>query len=104
MRALPEDLRAAVEARSELGGEYDGAVVRSLADRLDRELEDRADRRRSAILREAVTIVVALGSIGFGVLFAAASDGLGPTGATLATVVAWVAIVVINVVHARRRA
>ena len=103
MKTLSEDLHAAVGARSELGDDYDAAVLRSLAEQLDRELEARAERRRSAIVRELVTIVVALGSIGFGVLFAAASGGLGSSGATIATIVAWVAIAVINVAYARAR-
>jgi hypothetical protein len=33
----------------------------------------------------------------------AAADGLGEAGATAATIVAWVAIALINVVHARGR-
>lgn len=96
----PEELRAAAATRSELGGDYDEVVLRSLAERLDGELDR---RRRSTAVREAVTICIALGSIGFGVLFAAAADGLGETGATLATITAWVCIVVINVAHARSR-
>jgi hypothetical protein len=104
----PEELHAAAATRSELGGEYDEAIVRSLAARLDGEIDERIDRRlphhrRSTALREAVTIFIALGSIGFGVLFAAAAGGLGETGATLATITAWICIVVINVVHARSR-
>jgi hypothetical protein len=106
--AVADHLRAAAAARSELGGDYDDAVLRSLAERLGRELDARLDDRlprrgRPALARDAVTIVVALGSIGLGVLVAAAADGLGETGATLATIVAWVAIAVINVVHARAR-
>ena len=60
-------------------------------------------RNRSGSLREAVTVVIALGSIGLGVLVAAASHALGELGATLATIVAWICIVIINVVHARSR-
>jgi hypothetical protein len=100
--ALAEEVHAAAAARSELGGDYDRAVLRSLAERLEAELEAGDRRRRTAALREAVTIVIALGSIGFGVLFVAAADGLGSSGATFATVVAWVAIAVVNVAHARR--
>ena len=100
---LREEVHAAAAARSELGDDYDRAVLRSLAERLEAELDAGDRRRRTAALREAVTIVIALGSIGFGVLFVAAADGLGSTGATVATVVAWVAIAAINVAHARRR-
>ena len=100
---LAEDVHAAAAARSELGAGYDGAVLRSLSDRLETELDARDRQRRGAALREAVTVVIALGSIGMGVLFAAATDGLGSSGATIATIVAWVAIAAINVAHARRR-
>ena len=61
------------------------------------------DARRTAVLRDAVTVVIALGSIGLGVLVGAAADGLGETGATAATIVAWVAIALINVVARARR-
>ena len=103
MTRLAEDVHATVAARSELGDEYDPAVARSLTERLEAELESRDRLRRASVLREVVTVVIALGSIGLGVLFAAASDGLGSSGATVATIVAWVAIAVINVAHARRR-
>jgi hypothetical protein len=103
MTGLADDVHATVAARSELGDDYDRAVARSLAERLDAELAARDRERRATVLRELVTVVVALGSIGLGVLFAAASDGLGSSGATVATIVAWVAIAVINVAHARRR-
>jgi hypothetical protein len=52
---------------------------------------------------DIVTVVIALGSIGLGVLVGAAADGLGETGATAATIVAWVAIALINLAHAKRR-
>ena len=103
MKRLAEELRATAAARSELGEDYDGAVVRSLVERLDAEIDARDRQRRTTVLRDAVTVVIALGSIGLGVLVGAAADGLGEAGATLATIVAWIAIAVINVAHARRR-
>ena len=103
MSALAEELRATAAARSELGDDYDRAVLHSLAERLEAELEARDRQRRTVLLRDAVTVVIALGSIGLGVLVGAAADGLGEAGATAATVVAWVAIALINVVHARGR-
>jgi len=105
---LAEDMEAAVSARSELGDDYDAALLRSFVERLDAEIDERLDRRlpshdRASAFRDAVTVVIALGSIGFGVLFVAAADALGSTGATVATIVAWIAILLINVVHARGR-
>jgi hypothetical protein len=52
--------------------------------------------------RDVVMLFVALGSIGMGVLVTANADGLGHLGGTLATVVAWIAIGVVNVAHALR--
>ena len=100
---VADEVRATVAAGAELGDDYDRALLRSFADRLDAELDARDERRRTALLRDAVTIVIALGSTGFGVLFAAASDGLGATGATIATIVVWLTIGVVNVAHARSR-
>jgi hypothetical protein len=97
MPSATEDLHAAAETRRELGPHYDEAVLLSLAERLEHR------RRHSTSVREAVTVVIALGSIGLGVLVAAASHALGELGATLATIVAWICIVIINVVHARAR-
>jgi hypothetical protein len=104
MRPLAEELHATAAARSELGDDYDRAVVHALAERLEAELEARDRGRRTAVLRDVVTVVIALGSIGLGILVGAAADGLGEAGATAATIVAWVAIALINVVHARNRA
>ncbi len=89
-----EELHAAAETRRELGRDYDEAILLSLAERLE---------RRPNVWRDSVTVVIALGSIGLGVLVAAAAHNLGELGATFATIVAWVCIAVINVVHARSR-
>jgi uncharacterized membrane protein YqjE len=103
MRPLEEELHTTAAARAELGDDYDRAVVRSPAARLEAELEARDRGRRLALMGDVVTVVIALGSIGLGVLVGAAADGLGETGATAATIVAWVAIALINGVHAKRR-
>jgi hypothetical protein len=100
---LAEELRTTAAAGAELGEDYDRAVVASLAERLEAELAARDRGRRMAVWQDAVTVVIALGSIGLGVLVGAAADGLGEAGATAATIVAWIAIALINVVHARRR-
>jgi hypothetical protein len=49
------------------------------------------------------TLVLALFSIGLGVTFALVAERLGDLGGTVATIVAWAAIVAINVTHARAR-
>jgi len=93
---VDEELDAAVAARNELGGGYDAAVVRSLVERL--EAQTRSNRRS-----ELVTLTIALFSIGLGVVFALVAERLGDLGGTIATIVAWAAIVAVNVAHARRR-
>ena len=71
MPSAAEDLRAAAaETRRELGPHYDEAVLLSLAERLEHR------RGRSTSMREAVAVVIALGSIGLGVLVAAATHPL----------------------------
>ena len=89
-----DELRAAAATRRELGRDYDEAVFLSLAERLQR-------RRRPDRWGDTVTVVIALGSIGLGILVALAAANLGAVGGTFATVVGWIAIAVINVVHAR---
>jgi hypothetical protein len=90
-----EELRAAAETRRELGPHYDEALLLSLIERFE--------RRRPSAWRDTVTVVIALGSIGLGILIALAAANLGDVGGTFATIVAWACIAIINVVHARSR-
>jgi hypothetical protein len=92
-----DELRAAAATRRELGHDYDDAILLSLAERLQRV------RPRPTLLHETVTVMVALGSIGLGILVALAAAKLGAVGGTFATIIAWICIAVINVVHARSR-
>jgi hypothetical protein len=95
-RMNADELRAAAETRRELGRDYDEAVLLSFAERVAR-------RRPRDPWRDAVTVAIALGSISLGILVALASANLGNLGGTFATIVAWVCIAAINVVHARSR-
>ena len=79
MRPLAEELRATAAAQTELGDDYDRAVVHALAERLEAELEARDRGRRTAILRDVVTVVIALGSIGLGILVALAAANPAPS-------------------------
>ena len=84
------DVRAAVEARRELGPEYEDEIVDSLLAKIDRKLEE---RRPAAPARHTGAITpLALGSMFFGVGATALAVGNGA--AWLAAVV-WVAIAVI---------
>ena len=95
-RMTTDELRAAAETRRELGRDYDEAILLSMADRLAR-------RGRLDLWGDTVTVLLALGSIGLGILVALAAANLGAVGGTFATVVGWIAIALINVVHARSR-
>jgi hypothetical protein len=88
-----DDVKAAAAARRELGDEYDEALIRSLVDA----------RVRRGLRSDVITVTIALVSIGLGVVFALVAERLGDLGGTIATVVAWAAILAVNVVHARRR-
>jgi CBS domain containing-hemolysin-like protein len=92
-----DELRAAAATRRELGRDYDEAILLSLADRVQHA------RRRPTVFQETVTMVIALGSIGLGILVALAAAQLGAVGGTFATIVAWICIAAINIVHARSR-
>ena len=92
-----DELRAAAATRRELGHDYDDVILLSLAERLQRV------RRRPTPFQETVTLLIALGSIGLGILVALAAAQLGAVGGTFATIIAWICIAVINVVHARSR-
>ena len=66
-------------------------------------LLERLYDRRPTPLQSAVTVTIALGSIGLGVTFALVARELGDLGGTIATLVAWIAIAFVNVAHARSR-
>jgi hypothetical protein len=91
----PDDVRAATAASAELGPAYDRATAEALLERLD--------RRPPSAIEAALTATIALGSIGLGVTFALVARELGDLGGTVATIVAWVAIAVVNGAHARAR-
>lgn len=99
-----DDVRATVAANAELGGSYDDALAASLLERVDAQARTRRRQHDVSLIDDTVTVVIALGSIGLGVVFVAASDPLGALGGTLATIVAWIGIVIVNVAHARSRA
>jgi hypothetical protein len=102
-----EDLRAAVAADRELGSDYEAAVVRSLGERLDaeidRRIEERLRRRRVQSGRglDFFGLVLALASIGMGLGVPSAMSGHFGGGLTFVlTLVAWAAIAAINIAYA----
>lgn len=107
---LEEDLRAAVAADRELGGDYEAAVVRSLGERLDAEIDRRvqeriderlAARRRSSAVGDFWTLLLACASIAMGLAVPSAMhDHVGAGGTFVLTLVAWAAIAAINIAFA----
>jgi hypothetical protein len=110
---LEEDLRAAVAADRELGGDYEAAVVRSLAERLDAEIDRRvqerlderlAAQRRSGAAIDLWSLLLACASIGMALGVPSAMHGhVGSAGTFVLTLVAWAAIAAINVAYALGR-
>jgi hypothetical protein len=107
MPGFDEDLRAAVAAERELGSEYEAAVVRSLGERLDAEIDRRIEERfrrrrpRRGGGLDFLGLVLALASIGMGLGVPGAMSGHFGGGLTFVlTLVAWAAIAAINIAYA----
>jgi hypothetical protein len=125
-----EDIAAAAAAHHELGRDYDGAVAEGLIERIGDEIDKRVDARLgrrssdrpvrrdrhayhdgggqlSSAARPAWSVIVlAFGSMGFGIAAAGAVLSLGHQGSGGADVLValiWIIIGVINVAYARRR-
>ena len=98
------DVETALEARRELGPDYERQVVDSLVDRIERRVEERVGSRKPAE-RRPVPILLPLGSLGIGI--GATGAALGPTngsaGGIVVAIIAWIAIAVVNAAYALRR-
>jgi hypothetical protein len=107
---LPRDeLQAAVEARKELGREHEPEIVDAFLARVEKQIDERVDQRvaqsRYAPQRRgggsdwgaAILGIASLG-IGIGATGAATSQGQG-----WVAVVAWIAIVVVNLLYHQNR-
>jgi len=93
--ALKEELRAAIEAREELGAEMEPAVIDAFVARIERRLGDRSDQDERALKRKRDhQKEMVLGSMGISVpLFAIAAVFTGFPG-ILAVLVALAVIAV----------
>jgi hypothetical protein len=99
------DVEAALEARRELGKEYEPAIVEALVDKIEQRLDERLRERRLPAPRSHYHETrLALGSmgIGIGVTAVANSDAHG-VGGVVISIIAWIAIAIVNVVYALRR-
>lgn len=96
---VKEELRAAIEARKELGEEMEPAVIDAFVARLERRLTDRADQGERALKRKRDhQKEMVLGSMAISIpLFAIAAVFAGFPG----VVAVCIALVVIAIVSAR---
>ena len=91
------DVEAALEARRELGREYEPEIVEAFLAKIEHRLDTRPTRAEPK--RHGSITPLALGSIGLGV--GATAIATSHHAAWLA-VIAWVAIAVINIAYSRR--
>lgn len=105
---LPRDeLRAVLEARRELGPDYDPALVESFLDKVEAgiaarvraEVDARVPERERSKGRSDPSFALAMGSLGFGIPLTAMTASAGLTG----LLVTWGGIVAVNVVYALNR-
>jgi hypothetical protein len=120
-----EDIAAAAAAHHELGRDYDGAVAEGLIERIGEEIDKRVDARLgyrgdrpaprdrpayhdgggqlNPAARPAWSVIVlAFGSMGFGIAAAGAVLSLGHQSSGALVALIWIIIGVINVSYSRR--
>jgi hypothetical protein len=109
--SLPrDDLRATIEARRDLGPDYESALVESFLDRVEATIASRVRAEVDARLPHQQQapgkpqgdpgVPIALGSLGIGIpLTAIAAGNAGVAGLFLA----WGGIIIVNIAHALSR-
>jgi hypothetical protein len=99
-----EDVQSALEARRELGSDYDPQVIDAFLEKVDARIDERLKERRPAEPRP-IPLILPLGSLGIGI--GATGAALGPThggaGGIIVAIVAWIAIAVVNIAYAATR-
>lgn len=107
MSGLNEDMRAAAEAGRELGRDYEPALLHSFLERLDGEIDRRVDERMRASRPAGfdwLALLLPLGSIAMALGVPSATyDHFGAAASFVLTLIAWAAIVAVNVAHVRSR-
>ncbi|MEX2210190.1 MAG: hypothetical protein WD689_00300 [Gaiellaceae bacterium] len=92
-----DELHSALEARRELGPDYDDQVVDALVEKIERRL---SERRPPARRSEPYHLGVPLGSLGIAIPLIGAAGG---TAGFAGVLVACLAIVLVNLAYAFRR-
>jgi anti-sigma factor RsiW len=103
-KRLRDDLQATLEARRDLGPEYETALIDSFVERLDAtiaarvraELDHQDPVRAGRRNQSSPMVPIVLGSLGIGVPLTAIAASAGGAG----LLVAWLSIVLINVAAA----
>ena len=100
-----KDVEAALEARRELGAEYEPAIVDALVDKIEKRLDERLrERRQPAPRHHYYEVRLALGSMGIGIgVTAVANSNAHGVGGVLISIIAWIAIAIVNIAYAVRR-
>jgi hypothetical protein len=100
---VEKELRATVAARRELGGEHEDQLIAGFLERIDHRLEQRG-RATPASRPQGLDLRLPLGSmaLGIGVTAVANSDAHG-VGGVIISIIAWMAIGLINFAYAPRR-
>jgi hypothetical protein len=93
---LRKDLEATVEARRELGPEFEPELISSFLDRLDHDVDERL-KALSKKQREDTSIPIALGSLALGIPLSGIAGG---TAGLAGLVTAWTGIAIVNMAHA----
>lgn len=99
------ELRASLEARRELGPEYESALVESFVDRIDQVIDARIAERaaREPAKQQGMDgsqLALAIVSIGVGIPLTGIT--LIAAHSMVATIVVWAAIVIVNLAASRR--
>jgi hypothetical protein len=94
-----KDVEAALEARRELGRDYEPEIVDAFLEKIERRLDQRPAAGLPAHPRQGSVTFLALGSMGIGV-GATAIATVHHQG--WVAVIAWIAIALINIAYARR--
>ena len=100
-----KDVEAALEARRELGADYEPQIVDALVDKIEKRLDERLRERRAPAPRHHFYEVrLALGSMGIGIGVTAVANSNAPgAGGVIISIIAWIAIAIVNVAYALRR-
>lgn len=100
-----KDVEAALEARRELGEEYEPEIIDAFLEKVEQRLDTRLrERRPGAPEHQGAVTPLILGSIGLGIPVTAVALSNAPgAGGIIVAIVAWIAIAVANLAAMYRR-